>query len=45
MTATESIAVDTHWGLVPEGEAARLIGAGDPNEIAAGAQPTDPEDQ
>jgi hypothetical protein len=29
--------VETAWGKLPQGEFARMIGAGDPNEITADA--------
>lgn len=38
-----NIEVDDHWGLVPEGEAARLLGAGDPSVIEIGSQPDTPD--
>jgi hypothetical protein len=40
MSATDSkVTVDNHWGIVPEGQAAIVLGAGDPSEIVAGPTP------
>lgn len=43
-TVTGSFEIDPHWGAMPEGELARLIGAGDPNEITAGPTPAGHEE-
>jgi hypothetical protein len=31
--------LDPHWGALPKGELARLLGAGDPKEITSGPTP------